>query len=127
MTSLKLSFDASGWDVDFSSSVAELDASAQVALVNIATEFGSDRSAPTAGTKLLSQGLAGLLSNRRAAVHAANWAAAETLEFVNTNSPTDEWLQGIWLELKDFVPPRIELNAVIQGASGKSVGYPMTL
>jgi len=127
MTSLKINFDAAGWDVDFTKSVSGMDASAQVALVNIATELGSDRSAPGAGTNLLTQGLSGLLSNRRAAVHAANWAAAETLEFVNTNSPTEEWLQGIWLELREFVPPRIELNAVIQGASGQSVGYPMTL
>lgn len=127
MTSLLLKFNDGRWTLDTTTSVTGLDATAQVALVNIATSRGGDKSAPAAGTNLLLQGTGGLLSNRRAAAHAANWAAAETAEFINNNSPQEQWLQGIWLELETFNPPKIRLNAVIQGPAGETRGYPMTL
>ena len=128
MKSLQVTFNSNGrWTIDSTKVAQGTQADVQAVLVNVASTKGSDLAVPNAGTRLLARGVAGLMSNRLAAVHEANFAAAETLEVINAYTPSAEWLQGVWLEVESFAPPRLTLRAVIQDARGVSVGYPLTV
>ena len=57
----------------------------QKALINIATEQGSDPIYPDRGTDLLASSINGLLIDKVEAQHAGNFAALDTLTFCNFN------------------------------------------
>ncbi len=128
MTSLLLNFSDDGkWRLDTSKSVSGLRAAAQASLVSVAAERGEYKAVPLFGTTMLQQGTAGLLSNLAAARHAANWAAAETLEMINSETPQAQWLQGFWLELDTYSPPFLGLRAIFQDATGTSQDFSFSL
>lgn len=114
MKSLKLQFNGlQGWQL-LAEEVNGLVASAQVALANFACLRGENPFSPDAGTDLLQAGVSGLITDPMSAKHQANFAAAETREMINNNTPGDTALSFVALELVQLAPPRLDLNAVFQ-------------
>lgn len=121
MTSLQLQFNTDGkWRLVTDKTVTGWAAAAQAALVSVAAERGEYKAVPLFGTELLQNGTTGLLSNLAAARHAANFAAAETLQMINTATPSDQWLQALQLEIDAYAPPRLGLRAFFQDSGGNS-------
>lgn len=122
MTGLKINFNGK-CEIVPNETVEEFDALVQNSLVCLATVVGSDKAFPEKGTKLLKQGLQGALINLAAATAAAQFAAIDTLFFVNTQE-TDpaRRLTGLTLQPVVFSLGTFELNSLFTSSLGESVG-----
>lgn len=127
MTDLALQFHGVlGWQLLPDQAVSGFDATVQGALVNMAQEKGASRMHPDAGTDLLKQGLFGLMTDINACRHAANFAAAETREFVNNNTPQDQLISALYLQPETFAPPILTLNAMLVSTKQETRGILLT-
>ena len=103
-----------GWELLPSQAVTQYASTVQNALINVGTVRGQSRSLPEAGTNLLLDGQYGLMNNRQAAAHQANFAAAETMEWINQYTEDGSGISGMWLEIAEFAPPRLSLSVVVK-------------
>lgn len=115
-----------GWDLLPDEEVSGFESTVQCALVNMAMQRGSSRMHPEAGTDLLAQGVYGLLTDLNTTKHAANFAAAETREFINGNTASGPKMSNLFLQPSVFAPPRLELNAVFISDSQEQIGILLT-
>lgn len=130
MQGIFISFQASGGTINWGTSVQGFDAVVQNALVNIATDLGSDRVLPAKGTELYRQGASGALSDLAAAGHASNFAALATLFFSrasDVDGTAEERLKEIRLNPVFFGLQRAELNGQFTGTLGSARGVTATL
>lgn len=92
--------------IDLNKSVSGKLLTAQKCLINIPTLRGSDALYPDKGTTLLQECIGATLVNTTAVTHVANYAALDTLYFINrtdgldVNDPTG--LEQLDLNLLDF-------------------------
>lgn len=128
MTGIRIGFSTlTGWSLDLTQEVSDLNASAQCALVNAAMPRGQDTIFPDAGTTLLQQGLFGLLLDRGRTQHALNFAAAETRALINDHSPeTVDQLDSLQLQIVEFAPPSLRVNMYATSPTGAVIGTDIT-
>lgn len=127
MTDLALQFNGLlGWQFMPDQAVSGFDATVQTALVNLAQERGASKMHPDSGTDLLRQGLFGLMVDINTTRHAANFAAAETQEFVNNNTPQGQRISSLYLQPENFAPPLLSLNAMMVSTNNEERGTLLT-
>lgn len=83
MQDIRITFSGDGSDIDLSAKVEGKALYMQKATVNIATEAGSDAIYEDRGTALLSSAISGAMVDRMMATHYGNFAALDTLSFIN--------------------------------------------
>lgn len=90
MKGLKLAFDGKGGLVLTDQVVEDEACLRQNAAVNLAQIRGSDRCFPDKGTRLLLAGVQGIIFDTQSAQHEANFAALDTLTFMQVHEYTEE-------------------------------------
>lgn len=115
-----------GWELQPDVLVSGFDSTVQCAMVNMALQRGASRMHPEAGTNLLSQGVYGLLTDVNTTKHAANFAAAESKEFVNGATLDGPKLSNLFLQPAVFQPPYLALNAVFVSDTQEQRGILLT-
>lgn len=114
MTGLKMTFNGlRGWTLEAGETVTGFDASVQCALVHIGTVRGSGIIFPDYGTDLLKSGLLGLITDLASARHLANFAAAETREFINARTDDGSGIVSLFLQPSQLEPPVLHLNTMM--------------
>ena len=101
MKGLKIEFTSGANSINTTTSVSDLDATIQNALVNVATRVASDAIFPEKGTSLLLNALRGKIVGINDAVHESQIAAINTLFFsrdYDINEPTTTRLGDIKME-----------------------------
>jgi hypothetical protein len=107
--------------VDFKSTV-------QRSLVNCLIAEGSDTVFPQRGIDLLTRAIGGSLLNQRAAQHAGNYAASDTLFFGREHDMIDApfKLAVMELEVTTLSIDLLELYASFLSVGGENVSFPIT-
>jgi len=122
MTGLKINFKGK-CEIVPHEKVDEFPAMVQNALVCLVTSVGSDKAFPEKGTRLLKQGLQGALINLATATSAAQFAAIDTLFFVNVHeTEPDRRLANVALRPVVFSLGTLELNSLFDSSLGESLG-----
>jgi len=126
MKTLAIEFEgAEGARLNFSSLRTGFMTQVQSALVNLATERGSDRLSPRRGTQLLRRAVSGRLRNIRSdSRNAASFAAIDTLFFLRAgDAPNDtERAAEIKLQLGEFQDRKLNLHLQMVSTTGETVG-----
>jgi len=122
--SISIKFEESGVRLDPSSLVENFDATVQAALVNFGTQASGDRMFPTRGTNLLRQAVRGQLINPREAMHSANFAAIQTVFFLNEFGPATmpDKIQTIRPQVTEYDGQTISLTLQMVSNGGLTVG-----
>ena len=108
MKDIKVIFDGpyGNTRLDLLNQVEGKDLTVQKVLINIPTYKGSDKLYPNKGTSILQQFLGAVVVNKNAAQHIANFAALDTIYFINETDGLDvddpEGLANLDLELFDY-------------------------
>jgi hypothetical protein len=125
MYDLKLNFSDGGVSIIDNEIVEGFYAVAQNALLNLATEIGTDQLHPERGTRLERQALktSNILS-LQAGGHIANLAASDTLDYIKDTQDANEnnGLVDLDLEPVSLQNRVLKLNAVATGARGDVIG-----
>jgi hypothetical protein len=127
--SLEIIFEPGGEiRLELDRAVEGFSATAQNALVNLITDKGRDKIFPDRGTNLLQAALATGLSNRRAASHQANFAAADTLFFSRENelAPPEDKLARVSLVPSKLNLRVLELQATFVSVDNRVLSFPIT-
>jgi len=124
MRGVKINFDANGPSFDFTAPLRDFETTVQNALVNVATDAGSDPVYPDRGTDLLLDGVSGRLINNAWANHSANFAAIKTLVFSQSvDKPSDPHrLQNFKLKNAQITNQSLKLSAQATAADGQVTG-----
>jgi len=89
MIGVRINFQGSKAKLDFNNGLdTSIDCLAQNAVVNTVTKLGSDTVSSKKGTRLGERFFSGIVFNRQAAQHEANFAAVTSKRFVNGQLPT---------------------------------------
>ncbi len=89
MRGVRINFQGSKAKLDFNNGLdTPVDCLAQNAVVNTVTKLGSDKVSIKKGTQLGERFFSGIVFNRQAAQHEANFAAVTSKRFVNGQLPT---------------------------------------
>lgn len=105
--------------------VSGFQATVQRALVNLLVVQEKDPIFPDRGTDLLARALGGSLLNIRAAEHAGNFAASDTLHFGRINDLTDrgDKLADLQLSVATLSLNVLDLEAAFLSVDGKNVSF----
>jgi hypothetical protein len=124
MRGIRLTFNESGPNFDFSTAVRRFDSTVQNALVNVGTDLGSDKVYTTRGTDLKRDGANGRMSTAVWANHSANFAALRTLAFVQqTDIETNPFkLQEFTLRCQTVILTTAVLEVQAVSTLGQVVG-----
>jgi len=116
--------DFNNGSFDFNAPARDFETAVQNALVNVATDLGSDPLYPDRGTNLLLDGVSGRLINNAWANHSANFAAVQTLVFCQTvdDSADTHRLQNFLLAQANIVGQKLTLSAQAVAADGQRTG-----
>lgn len=128
--SLKIEFGDDGATILLNDVVEDFEAVSQNAIVNIATEQGSDSSSSDRGTNLLRHALQGRVADLLSAQHISNLAAIDTLFFLRNSDETDteeERLVSVKLEPFEYDGKNLKLNVIFTGTEGTVLGRETTL
>ena len=100
-------------------------ATVQRAMMNLMSTKGGDAIYPLRGTDLLARALGGTLLNLRAAEHAGNFAASDTLFFGRQNDLTDSDMKmaAIQLSVTSLSLNLLEMGASFLSVSGENVSF----
>lgn len=122
MRGIRINFNDGSFD--FSAPARDFETAVQNALVNVATDQGSDPLYPERGTNLLLDGVSGRLINNAWANHSANFAAVQTLVFCQTvDDPSDDHrLSNFLLAQAKIVGQKLTLSAQAVAADGQRAG-----
>lgn len=127
--SLQLEFLDEGVRILPNQAVSGLQLEAQNACLNLGIQQGSDPIYPTRGTNLLLQGLNGRLVDDMAAFHEGNFAAVDTVFFLNSIDPfpDNDAIIEIKLQVESYQEGKLEFNTVMLTESGAQIGQSLTL
>ncbi len=121
MKSLRVNFKDNG-ELEITDEVIEdLACLRQNAMINIATNQGTDRTYPTKGTRLLASSTQGVIFDSLSAQHVANFAALSTLTFMRNSEYPEEierTIETVQLELRQIFPGRISFQASFRYSDG---------
>lgn len=110
--------------LDLTNYVEGKDLTVQKVLINIPTFKGSDKLYPDKGTSLLQQFIGAVVVNKNAAQHIANFAALDTIYFINDTDGLDVndpmGLANLDLELLDYsaMTGEVKLTSVVYFPDG---------
>lgn len=108
MRGVTLDFTSSGARINWAGTREGAEHDLQAAVVNAVTWRGSDKVFPTRGTMLQRAALSGRLFSLNEARHAANFAAAETIQFLKvTGTPV---LTRLLMDPIGFEDRRLKLD-----------------
>lgn len=125
-----MNFESGGAVFDIAEEVTGRYATIQAALINMATAAGSDNAFPSRGTTLLRQAVSGALISEQEAMHAANFAAIDTVFFVRENEDsdtTDDRLDTIVTSPFFLSPQALQVDLQFLFLSGEEIGVLTTL
>ena len=125
MRGLSISFTTPGaCTVSTGTQVSGFEATVQNAMVNLGTDRGTDKVYQGKGTELLQTAVRDGLPGARAAQHAANFAAVDTLFFSReTDLKTEDTsLQGVSLVPDMLTMSRASFAASFQSIDGRTIG-----
>lgn len=130
MKSLKISFESGGGRLLLDETVEDFHAVVQNAMVNIATEKGSDKGDRSRGTNLLRQALQGRVADLLTAQHISNLAALDTLFYLRNSddkNTTEERMEKVQLQPFEYDGMELRINARFTGTNRTVVGVDITL
>lgn len=122
MRGVRINFNEGSFD--FGAPARDFETSVQNALVNVATDLGSDPLYPDRGTNLLLDGVSGRLINNAWANHSANFAAVQTLVFAQQvdDQADPHRLQNFLLANAQITGQKLTLEAKAVAADGQRTG-----
>lgn len=127
MKSLRIIFDSGSPRLDTGNWIRALDNEAQTALVNIATDRGSDLFLPERGTTLLATGLQNGLFDFSAASAAGAIASTQVVDFLRTwtwgDSP--DLLRDLRLVLRSRGDRDVEFSLALLAEDGRTLEMPL--
>lgn len=125
MKAIAVNFAASGARIDWNAEVTDFNATAQAALINYVTpKAAGERMLTDRGTDLLARAATGRLISQRSALHAANFAALDTVFFINRRGPESlgEKLQTIRPVVVSMDTRVLKLSLELTSTQGTVVG-----
>ena len=122
MDSLKLVFGSAGTTLDLEGSVHGKDATVQAMLVNSIVEKGSDALYPLKGTDLRATLMSGGVVDWASASHASNFAANDTLDFINGFAGGEYSADRFHLSVYAMGGDLVEFDAGFEFNDGTTIG-----
>ena len=124
MKGIKIQFQQNGASFDFSKPVENFENITQNALINTGTQKGSDPIFEDRGTDLFKDAAKGSLVDVNAATHASNFAALETIIFLQQQGlVTDDIILAKYeLQPVQFTENGLQLNAIFTSSNGEIIG-----
>ena len=120
---LKVNFKDDGAVISLDEEIENLEASTQNALVNVATTKGSDSFTSKKGSSFLSDLRSAGVVNLTEAQHYCNFAAGETLKFVNSSSLEEDLLDEFNLKASHFTDTdKLVINVTSTDNNGNTYG-----
>lgn len=125
MEGLGIDFNKGGAVLSAARKVVDFETIAQNGLVNLATVVGTDEMYPAKGTELYLPSTIGSVTKYEDAYHQSNFAALDTVSFLQATDYEDviyQRIDRIILEPVRFTGSYLQINAVFEAEDGTTIG-----